>query len=461
MSLSIFDIFKIGVGPSSSHTVGPMIAAERFARMLDDEHKLDSISRVYVQLFGSLGATGIGHGSDIAVIAGLHGHLPDTVDPDAIPEMVANVRQTGKLSLLEKHTINFDENEDLILNAFESLPQHPNGMRCTAYDDKGNVILQREYFSIGGGFIVDEDEIEEEPKVSNEVQAPYPFKSAHALISLCQEHNLTIAELMMANELAVRSESEVREGILKIWHTMQECVNRGLKSQGVLPGGFNVRRRANALYKFLLEKQSQKDSHDPLTLMDWVDVFAIAVNEENASGGRVVTAPTNGAAGVIPAVLHYYIKFWQPKDEDQKVIDFLLTATAIGILYKENASISGAEVGCQGEVGVACSMAAAALAAVQGGNILQVENAAEIGMEHNLGMTCDPIGGLVQVPCIERNAMGAVKSINACRIALHGDGHHVISLDKVILTMKQTGKDMKNIYKETSQGGLAVNLTEC
>lgn len=457
MSLSIFDVFKIGVGPSSSHTVGPMIAAVRFGTLLKEKQLIDRVDRIYVQLFGSLGATGIGHGSDIAVMVGLHGHLPDTVDINLIPEIVADVRHTGKLNLMGQHEIKFDENSELVLNAFESLPQHPNGMRFTAFDDHKDKLFEIEYFSVGGGFVSDEEGLK--LNTTPDISIPYPFKSAQSLLNTCSKHDMSIAELMMANEKAYRSEEDVREGILKIWQTMKDCVDRGLRSEGVLPGGFNVRRRAHNLHQYLLKLD--KDSGDPLTMMDWVNVFAIAVNEENAAGGRVVTAPTNGASGVIPAVLHYFIKFSNEENTDDQVIEFLLTAAAIGILYKENASISGAEVGCQGEVGVACSMAAAALAAVQGGSVLQVENAAEIGMEHNLGMTCDPIGGLVQVPCIERNAMGAVKAINAARMAIRGDGMHIISLDKVILTMKQTGKDMMNIYKETSQGGLAVNLPEC
>ncbi|WP_028358134.1 L-serine ammonia-lyase [Brackiella oedipodis] len=458
MPLSIFDVFKIGVGPSSSHTVGPMIAAVRFVKELQQAQLLTQVQRVKVQLFGSLGSTGIGHGSDTAVITGLYGHMPDKIEPDLIPQLVKQTRETMSVNLLQAHKIDFDENTDLILNAFDSLPEHPNGMRCEAFDENGNVLLQREYFSIGGGFVVDKDELNaDEPEATIEV--PYAFKSSRNLLELCRKNSLTIAQLMMKNELAMRSEQEIIDGVMRIWNTMQACVDRGLQTEGVLPGGFNVKRRAPTLYKFL--QKNDVNHNEAFYMMDWVNLFAISVNEENASGGRIVTAPTNGAAGVIPAVLHFYTKFHDIEDSQQKVLEFLLTAAAIGILYKENASISGAEVGCQGEVGVACSMAAAALTAVQGGSIEQVENAAEIGMEHNLGMTCDPIGGLVQVPCIERNAMGAVKAINASHMALRGDGEHVISLDKVIATMLQTGRDMMSIYKETSQGGLAVNITEC
>lgn len=457
MALSIFDIFKVGVGPSSSHTVGPMIAAVRFVRRLEEADLLNQVKRIHVELFGSLGATGYGHASDTAVIVGLFGHLPDQVDTELIPGIVEKVRQENKVKLLDQVEISFNPDTDLIFNLEESLPEHPNGMRFKAFDAEGQQLMKKEYYSIGGGFVMNCDGVR--VNTTPDIQVPYPFNSGDELVRLCVENNLTIAQLMMENEKAYQDEAQVREKVLHIWHVMQECVTRGRSKQGVLPGGYNLRRRAFKLYDSLRERP-EESLRDPLSMLDWVNLYAMSVNEENASGGRVVTAPTNGAAGVVPAVLHYYDRFI-PHSSEQGIIDFLLTAAAIGILYKENASISGAEVGCQGEVGVACSMSAGALAAVLGGTVQQVENAAEIGMEHNLGMTCDPVGGLVQVPCIERNAMGAVKAINAARLALRGDGHHFVSLDKVIITMKQTGDDMKSIYKETSRGGLAVNVIEC
>lgn len=457
MTLSVFDIFKVGVGPSSSHTVGPMIAAVRFVRRLEEANLLNHVHRLHIELFGSLGATGYGHASDTAVIVGLFGHLPDEVNPDLIPVLVAQVRDTQQLDLLNRVKIAFNLEKDLIFNLKDSLPQHPNGMRFKAFNAQGEQLMKKEYYSIGGGFVMNCDGLK--VNLSPDEPVPYPFKSGNDLLALTKQHNLSIAQLMMANELVYQSEQEVRAKLLRIWSVMQACVTRGCSKEGVLPGGFKVKRRAPALYQRLRERP-EESLRDPLSMLDWVNLYAMAVNEENASGGRVVTAPTNGAAGIIPAVLHYYERFI-PHANEQGIIDFLLTAAAIGILYKENASISGAEVGCQGEVGVACSMAAGALAAVLGGTPEQVENAAEIGMEHNLGMTCDPVGGLVQVPCIERNAMGAVKAINAARLALRGDGQHLVSLDKVIITMKQTGADMMSTYKETSQAGLAVNVPEC
>ena len=457
MALSIFDIFKVGVGPSSSHTVGPMIAAVRFVRRLEEAELLDQVKRLHIELFGSLGATGYGHASDTAIIVGLMGHLPDQVDTELIPATIEQVRQHNKVNLLDQVEVDFNPDTDLIFNLEESLPEHPNGMRFKAFDADGQQLMKKEYYSIGGGFVMNCDGMR--VNTTPDIQIPYPFNSGDELLQVCTDNNLTISQLMMENEKAYQDEATVREKILHIWHVMQESVTRGRSKQGVLPGGYSLRRRAFKLYESLRERP-EESLRDPLSMLDWVNLYAMSVNEENASGGRVVTAPTNGAAGVIPAVLHYYERFI-PTSNQQGIIDFLLTAAAIGILYKENASISGAEVGCQGEVGVACSMAAGALAAVLGGTVQQVENAAEIGMEHNLGMTCDPVGGLVQVPCIERNAMGAVKAINAARLALRGDGQHFVSLDKVIITMKQTGDDMKSIYKETSRGGLAVNVIEC
>jgi L-serine dehydratase len=460
MAVSVFDLFKIGIGPSSSHTVGPMRAAARFAtRWLDETGMLDRVARVRCELFGSLALTGRGHGTDKAVLLGLEGAWPDQVDPDAIPATLERIRGSGRLNLLGKHEIAFDEKQDLIFNKRQKLPFHSNGMRYSAYDAAGNELAARDYSSVGGGFVVNHDEAAEDRIVADTTALPYAFSSGDELLALCEKHGMTIAQLMRENEKVWRSEAEIRDGLLVLWKAMQDCVARGLRSPGVLPGGLKVQRRAPAM---LAELRARPDEElkDPLTILDWVNLFALAVNEENAAGGRVVTAPTNGAAGIVPAVLHYYHRFCPNANEDG-VLDFLLTAGAIGLLYKENASISGAEVGCQGEVGVACSMAAGGLTAALGGSIWQVENAAEIGMEHNLGLTCDPIGGLVQIPCIERNAMGSVKAINASRMSLRSDGKHRVSLDKVIQTMRDTGRDMKDKYKETSRGGLAVNVIEC
>jgi L-serine dehydratase len=456
MAISVFDLFSIGIGPSSSHTVGPMRAARTFARGLADEGLLSRVTRVRVELFGSLGATGHGHGSDRAVILGLQGEAPETVDTATVAERVAAVRARGSVRLLGEHEVTLAE-DDLVLHRRRSLPHHPNGMWFLAYDRAGELVRRRTFYSVGGGFVVDETAVGADRVKADSTAVRYPFASAADLLARCAESGLPVSGVMLANETAWRPAGQVRAGLLEIWAAMRQCVLNGLAGTGVLPGGLKVPRRAPELYRRLL---AEPGSADPLQVMDWVNLFALAVNEENAAGGRVVTAPTNGAAGVVPAVLHYYTRFC-PGADDDGVVRFLLTAGAIGVLYKQNASISGAEVGCQGEVGSACSMAAGALCEVLGGTPEQVENAAEIGMEHNLGLTCDPVGGLVQVPCIERNAMAAVQAINAARIALRGSGDHVVSLDKVIKTMRETGADMKIKYKETARGGLAVNVIEC
>ncbi len=458
MSLSVFDLFKIGIGPSSSHTVGPMRAALRFAEGLRRDELLEATAGIKVELYGSLGATGKGHGSDKAVLLGLEGEHPETVDTASIPQRLARMREEDALRLLGEKTLRFVIREDLKFIR-RPLPYHPNGLIFRAFDAAGLQLRSREYYSVGGGFVVDEEAAGHDRIVEDRTPLPYRFRSAAELLEHCAAHGLSISQLMLANEAVWRPEAETRSGLLRIWQVMQDCVVAGCRTEGVMPGGLKVRRRAAGLYRQLSE-HPEANLRDALNVLDWVDLYALAVNEENASGGRVVTAPTNGAAGIIPALLHYYMRFVPGADEDG-VVRFLLTAAAIGILYKENASISGAEVGCQGEVGVACSMGAGALCEVLGGTPQQVENAAEIGMEHNLGLTCDPVGGLVQVPCIERNAMGAVKAINAARMALRGDGRHFISLDKVIRTMRQTGADMKSKYKETARGGLAVNIIEC
>lgn len=463
MAVSVFDLFKIGIGPSSSHTVGPMRAARLFALRLRHEGALSSAARVRTQLYGSLGATGKGHGTDKAVLLGLLGFEPDTVDVDGIAAQVKRVRDDQRLRLLGEHELAFVEKTDLIFYRRETLPFHANGMRFTAFDAAGAELLTRVYYSVGGGFIVSDEVAHDGSK--QKVIAPdttvlaHPFHSGADLLMLTKQQDCTIAELVRRNEHHWRSDAEIDAGLLQIWAVMQACVVRGCASDGVLPGGFKVKRRAANLYRQLCANP-EAALRDPLQVLDWVNLYALAVNEENAAGGRVVTAPTNGAAGIVPAVLHYYTRF-VPGATDHGVIDFLLTAAAIGMLYKENASISGAEVGCQGEVGVACSMAAGALCAVLGGSPAQVENAAEIGMEHHLGLTCDPVGGLVQIPCIERNAIASVKAINAARMALRGDGTHHVSLDKVIKTMRETGADMMTKYKETARGGLAVNIVEC
>lgn len=458
MSLSVFDLFKIGIGPSSSHTVGPMRAAVRFADGLRRDGLLTDVAEVRVELYGSLGATGKGHGSDKAVLMGLEGEQPDTVDTTTIDARLATIRANGRLRLLGEHEIAFIEKQHLAMIR-KPLPYHPNGMIFRAFDAAGLQVRSREYYSVGGGFVVDDNAAGADRIVADTTALAWPFTTGKQLLAHCTEQGLSVSQVMLANEAAWRPEEETRAGLLRIWQVMQQCVAAGCEHEGILPGGLKVKRRAAGLYR-QLRSNPEAALRDSLSVLDWVNLYALAVNEENAAGGRVVTAPTNGAAGIVPAVLHYYMRF-VPGSNEEGVIRFLLTAAAIGILYKENASISGAEVGCQGEVGVACSMAAGALCEVLGGTVQQVENAAEIGMEHNLGLTCDPIGGLVQVPCIERNAMGSVKAINAVRMALRGDGQHHVSLDKVIRTMRQTGADMKSKYKETARGGLAVNIIEC
>jgi L-serine dehydratase len=454
VAISVFDLFSVGIGPSSSHTVGPMRAATMFVARLG--HRLTSVDRVHVQLFGSLGATGHGHGSPKAVLLGLEGHKPEEVDPVEAEGRVASIRASKRLLLGGVRDIAFDEDADLVMHRRKSLPLHPNGMSFTAY--AGDEVLDEAvYYSVGGGFVVDENASGTDRIKADETVLAHPFKTGDELLARTRETGLSISEVMLANELSWRTEQEVRSGLLHIWSVMQECVERGCTETGVLPGGLKVRRRAAEMRQRMA---AEHYATDPLRVMDWVTLFALAVNEENAAGGRVVTAPTNGAAGIVPAVLHYYTRF-VPGASDDGVVRFLLTAGAVGVLFKENASISGAEVGCQGEVGSACSMAAGGLAEVLGGTPEQVENAAEIAMEHNLGLTCDPIGGLVQIPCIERNALASIKAITAARMALRGDGSHFVSLDKVIKTMRETGKDMKVKYKETARGGLAVNVIEC
>jgi L-serine dehydratase len=463
MAVSVFDLFKIGIGPSSSHTVGPMRAARLFALRLQHEGLLPQVVRLRCSLYGSLGATGKGHGSDKAVLLGLAGHEPDKVDVEAIPGVLQWIREQQAIPLPDGRTIRFDERADLVFHRRETLPFHANGMRFIAFGADGVELANRCYYSVGGGFVVSDevaaDGSRQKVIAPDTTVLPHPFHSGVELLALTQQLGCSIAEVMRHNELHWRDDAAIDAGLLAIWQVMQDCVARGCRTDGTLPGGFKVRRRAAQLYRDLTANP-EAALRDPLQVMDWVNLYALAVNEENAAGGRVVTAPTNGAAGIVPAVLHYYTRFVHGSSE-QGVIDFLLTAAAIGILYKENASISGAEVGCQGEVGVACSMAAGALCAVMGGTPEQVENAAEIGMEHHLGLTCDPVGGLVQIPCIERNAIASVKAINAARMALRGDGTHHVSLDKVIKTMRETGADMMSKYKETARGGLAVNIVEC
>ena len=474
---SLFDLYKIGVGPSSSHTMGPMRAAFRFVQELAKEGLLDKVQRVQAELYGSLALTGIGHATDRAVLLGLSGHEPATVDPAAIESVVARIRSEHQLSLASTQPISFHEETDLLFHRNQMYPpgatlQHPNGLRLTAYDAAGAILDTRTYFSIGGGFITEDGETLNIAS-SAQTSLPYPFHSAAELLEISQTHALSIAEIMLANECARlpnddgniyrdtgSKEQQIRERIFTIWQTMQACVARGIATEGILPGGLNVRRRAHRFAARLEERLKSGLPTDPLAPLDWVTIYAMAVNEENAAGGRVVTAPTNGAAGVVPAVAHYYLNFIPGANEDG-LLRFFLTSAAIGILYKENASISGAEVGCQGEVGVACSMAAGGLAAALGGTSGQIEHAAEIAMEHNLGMTCDPIGGLVQIPCIERNAMGAVKAVHATRIAMQEPEEHKVSLDQVIRTMYLTGLDMQSRYKETSLAGLALNIIEC
>ncbi|MFF7332667.1 L-serine ammonia-lyase [Streptomyces sp. NPDC090306] len=455
MAISVFDLFSIGIGPSSSHTVGPMRAARMFARRLRNEGVLDSVASVRAELYGSLGATGHGHGTPKAVLLGLEGSSPRTVDVEGADARVQEIRDAGRLRLLGDHEIAFSFDDDLLLHRRKTLPYHANGMTLWAHDAAGAEVLTKTYYSVGGGFVVDEDAVGEDRIKLDDTVLKYPFRTGDELLRLARETGLSISSLMLENERAWRTEEEIRAGLLEIWHVMRACVARGMTREGILPGGLKVRRRA------AMTARQLRAEGDPAALaMEWITLFAMAVNEENAAGGRVVTAPTNGAAGIIPAVLHYCVDF-VPGVDDDSIVRFLLAAGAIGMLFKENASISGAEVGCQGEVGSACSMAAGALAEVLGGSPEQVENAAEIGMEHNLGLTCDPVGGLVQIPCIERNGMAAVKAVTAARMAMRGDGSHMVSLDKVIKTMKETGADMSVKYKETARGGLAVNIIEC
>ena len=456
--ISVFDMFSVGIGPSSSHTVGPMKAGAEFVTELAQEAALfDSVDSVKVELFGSLGQTGIGHGTGKAVILGLLGELPDVVDVDSIETKLEEIRNTEKLCLNGQKLVRFPNKNAIVFHRRKTLPKHANALTFYAYA-KDELVKQQTYYSIGGGFIIKDEDFDATKAHAASLQAsvPFPFKTAGDLLALCKTNGLSISSLMLRNESTFRPKHEVKQQLHNIWLVMKACIQRGIESEGILPGGLKVVRRAPGLYRRL----QTEHTNDPMQTMDWVNLFALAVNEENAAGGRVVTAPTNGAAGIIPAVLQYVDKFNRPVDEEV-ASRFLLTAGAIGILYKENASISGAEVGCQGEVGVACSMAAGALAEIMGGTAASVENAAEIGMEHNLGLTCDPVGGLVQVPCIERNAMGAIKAINASRLALRGTGEQKVSLDKVIKTMRDTGNDMKTKYKETARGGLAVNIIEC
>ena len=453
MSLSVFDIFKIGIGPSSSHTMGPMNAARSFVLLLAARELLSRTAQVSAQLYGSLALTGRGHCTDRAILLGLEGMSPDTIDSAAVDATLQRIRVGGRIRLLGEHEIAFDEPLNLLFHMDQVLPGHSNGMRFTAHDATLHVLAKEEYYSIGGGFVVQAGAEADVGAARRE--PPYQFDSGAGLLEHGRAQGLEIHELLLARERTWRSDAEIRAGLLRIWQVMQDCVRRGFEAQGLLPGVLGVRRRAPKLYRQLMSEPLS-----PMHALDWVNVYALAVNEENAAGGQVVTAPTNGAAGIVPAVLHYYRRF-EPGADDDGVIRFLLSAAAIGMLYKQNASISGAEMGCQGEVGVACSMAAAGLVSALNGSNEQIENAAEIGMEHNLGLTCDPVAGLVQIPCIERNAMGSVKAINAARLAMRGDGSHKVSLDQVISTMRQTGLDMSTIYKETSQGGLAVNVPEC
>jgi L-serine dehydratase len=458
MAVSVFDLFKIGIGPSSSHTVGPMLAAKRFIEQLTDAALLHKTHRLKIELYGSLGATGKGHGTDKALLLGLQGETPEYVKVESIPQCVERIRVERQVELQSGRVIALDPDRDLIFHRSKQLSLHPNGMHFSALDDQEAVLLESRFFSVGGGFVVQADAQGSVQIVEDQTTLKYPFNSGRELLDQCEANGLSISQLMLENESVWRDKTAISHQLLRVWQVMQQCVERGCLTEGLLPGGLKVKRRAPRLFRQL--SNDAELNAVPLGTMDWVNLFALAVNEENAAGGRVVTAPTNGAAGIIPAVLHYYWRYSPGANEDG-VVRFLLCAGAIGILYKENASISGAEVGCQGEVGSACSMAAGALTEVLGGTPQQVENAAEIGMEHNLGLTCDPVGGLVQVPCIERNAMGAVKAINAARMALRGDGSHFVSLDKVIKTMRETGADMQTKYKETSRGGLAVNMVEC
>lgn len=458
MAISVFHLFSIGIGPSSSHTVGPMRAARQYVLDLEQAGLLTKAHSIKIDLYGSLALTGKGHGTDLAVLLGLEGETPEGIDPNQVQPRMQNIRDTHTLNLFGLKAIPFDEATQLLFHYDKQLPYHPNGMRFTAYDGQGRELKSEVFYSVGGGFIIDHAAASKDKHIGEDThKLPHPFKTGEELLQICREHNMRIEDVMMANELTWRDEQHVKDGLLNIWHVMKACVERGCAQDGILPGGLNVRRRAGNLLRLLTDPNRKKT---PADVMEWVSLWALAVNEENAAGGRVVTAPTNGAAGVIPAVMHYYEKLVEGAS-DEGIISFMLTAGAMGILYKEGASISAAEMGCMGEVGVACSMAAAGLAAAIGATNEQIENAAEIGMEHNLGLTCDPIKGLVQIPCIERNTMGAIKGINAAMLAMQGDGVHRVSLDQVIATMRQTGIDMKATYKETSLGGLAVNVPEC
>jgi len=460
MHLGVFDLFKIGVGPSSSHTVGPMKAARTFVERIRETDDLRKLERLQVELYGSLAFTGVGHGTDNAVLLGLEGEDPATIDPDSMTPKVSRIRGDDTLMVGGEKSIRFNVAENLVFDGATRLPFHSNAMKFIAYDDLGDIIREEIWYSIGGGFVIDEAEAGRNSAVGDQGGEPYPFNSGDELIAIGKTTGLSIPEIMMANEKAFRSEEEIRNGVSEIWNAMESCMSRGLREDGILPGGLNVRRRAPKLRRALLANPEKAEA-DPLTAMDWINLWAMAVNEENAAGGRVVTAPTNGAAGIIPAVARYFDRHHRRTGDKDALLRFFLTAAAIGALYKKNASISGAEAGCQGEVGVACSMAAGGLAAALGGTNQQIENAAEIGMEHNLGLTCDPVAGLVQIPCIERNAIGAVKAIDAARLALSGDGEHKVSLDQVIKTMSDVAKDMSDKYKETSQGGLAINVPVC
>lgn len=455
--MTIFKLFKIGIGPSSSHTVGPMIIAKDFVNTIKEQNYLHKLTQIKIELLGSLGATGVGHHSDIAVILGLLGYEPKTIDTSIINSLISEIKNSSKINILNEKLINFSFKNDLILYKNKSLPFHPNSIRLTIYEEK-EILFTKIYYSIGGGEVICEDEINKE--IKKEKNLPFTFSNAKELLQLCNKHSIKISTLIFENEKAYKSQNEIKKDLLEIWQVMKNCIENGIKSEGILPGGLNVSKRAFKIHNKIINNTK----NDPLSFVDWINLYALAVNEENASGKRVVTAPTNGAAGIIPSVLYYIINFLakdSSKTEDEIIIDFLLTAGAIGLLYQKNASISGADVGCQGEVGVACSMAAGAMASFLDGSVEQIENAAEIGMEHNLGLTCDPIGGLVQIPCIERNAMAAMKAVNAARMALNEEGKHYVSLDSVIKTMFKTGKDMKNKYKETSKGGLAVHYVEC
>ncbi|MGY6533499.1 L-serine ammonia-lyase [Glycocaulis sp.] len=460
MHFGVFDLFKIGIGPSSSHTVGPMKAARLFLERVDAEHGLETVKRIKAEAYGSLALTGTGHATDKALIWGLAGEHPETADPDALPGIVEEVENSGTIRLLGRHHVGFDLETDLVLDGTVRLPFHSNAMKFTAFDAQGETLAEQIWYSIGGGFVIDEAEAGRNSAAEAPEGEPYPFDNCNTLIEIGDREGLSIPQIMLANETAFRSEAEVRERVAGIWQAMEDCIERGVREAGTLPGGLNVKRRAPGMQK-RLEEDPERATRDPLSAMEWVNLWAMAVNEENAAGGRVVTAPTNGAAGIIPAVARYFDRHCKKPGDEDAMVRFFLTASAIGALYKKNASISGAEAGCQGEVGVACSMAAGGLAAALGGSNRQIENAAEIGMEHNLGLTCDPVGGLVQIPCIERNAIGAIKAINAARLAMLGNAEYKVRLDQVIETMRQTGLDMADKYKETSEGGLAVNVPVC